>query len=213
MEFSTDARVIASRLTEMISQVLDVSRLEARQMPLAVAETDLVTLLHAAVGDLGPAPNGVSIRYELPHQPVAVTCDPGVISRVVANLVGNAYKFTRRGGEVRIVLAHANGRVRFSVTDQGPGIAPEYRERIFQKFGQAPSSQLAGARSSGLGLTFCKLAVEAHRGEIGVETAGRGGLVFGWSSPENTEPVARERLRCPWEWHRGLGPQRRREGR
>jgi two-component system sensor histidine kinase/response regulator len=178
VEYATDAQAIASRLTEMVSQVLDVSRLEAGQMPLSVAITDLVMLLPAAVGELGPTPGGVSVVYELPNEPVHVSCDPAVISRVVANLVGNAYKFTRRNGEVRIGLIHRNGRARFSVTDQGPGIAAEYRERIFEKFGQVPTSGSAGARSSGLGLTFCKLAVEAHCGEIGVETAETGGSRF-----------------------------------
>jgi two-component system sensor histidine kinase/response regulator len=178
VEYTTDAQAIASRLTEMVSQVLDVSRLEAGQMPLSLAETDLVLLLPAAVGGLGATPAGLSVIYELPSEPVPVSCDPAVIGRVVANLVGNAYKFTRRDGEVRIGLVQRNGRVRFSVTDQGPGVAPEYRERIFEKFGQVPQSGSAGARSSGLGLTFCKLAVEAHRGEVGVESAETGGSRF-----------------------------------
>jgi two-component system, sensor histidine kinase and response regulator len=178
MEYTTDAQAIAGRLAEMVSQVLDVSRLEAGRMPLSVAETDLVLLLPAAVGDLGPTPAGLNVIYEFPNEPVSVSCDAAVIGRVVANLVGNAYKFTRRNGEVRIGLVQHNGRVRFSVTDQGPGVALEYRERIFEKFGQGPSSGSAGARSSGLGLTFCKLAVEAHRGEVGVESTETGGARF-----------------------------------
>ena len=178
MEYTADAQAIAGRLAEMVSQVLDVSRLEAGRMPLSVAETDLVLLLPAAVGGLGVTPAGLRVIYELPNEPVPVSCDAAVIGRVVANLVGNAYKFTRRNGEVRIGLVQRNGRVRFSVTDQGPGVAPEYRERIFEKFGQVPLSGSAGARSSGLGLTFCKLAVEAHRGEVGVESAESGGARF-----------------------------------
>ena len=178
MEYTTDAQAIAGRLAEMVSQVLDVSRLEAGRMPLSVAETDLVLLLPAAVGGLGATPVGLNVIYELPNEPVPVSCDAAVIGRVVANLVGNAYKFTRRNGEVRIGLVQRNGRVRFSVTDQGPGVAPEYRERIFDKFWQVPSSGSASARSSGLGLTFCKLAVEAHRGEVGVESAETGGSRF-----------------------------------
>ncbi|MEA2712505.1 MAG: two-component system, sensor histidine kinase and response regulator [Gemmatimonadales bacterium] len=178
IEYTADAQAIAGRLAEMVSQVLDVSRLEAGRMPLSVAETDLVLLLPAAVGGLGVTPAGLRVIYELPTEPVPVSCDAAVIGRVVANLVGNAYKFTRRNGEVRIGLVQRNGRVRFSVTDQGPGVAPEYRERIFEKFGQVPSSGSAGARSSGLGLTFCKLAVEAHRGEVGVESAETGGARF-----------------------------------
>jgi signal transduction histidine kinase len=120
----------------------------------------------------------VKVIYELPNEPVPVSCDPDVIGRVVANLVGNAYKFTPRNGEVRIGLVQRNGRVRFSVTDQGPGVAPEHRQRIFDKFWQVPSSRSAGARSSGLGLTFCKLAVEAHRGVVGVESTETGGARF-----------------------------------
>jgi two-component system, sensor histidine kinase and response regulator len=178
VEYTTEAQAIAARLTEMVSQVLDVSRLEAGRMPLSVADTDLVLLLPAAVGNLGATPAGVSVIYELPNEPVPVSCDAVVIGRVVANLVGNAYKFTRRNGEVRIGLVQRNGRVRFSVADQGPGVAPEYRQRIFDKFWQVPSSGSAGARSSGLGLTFCKLAVEAHRGEVGVESTETGGARF-----------------------------------
>jgi two-component system, sensor histidine kinase and response regulator len=187
LEYTADAQAIAGRLTEMVSQVLDVSRLEAGRMPLSVAETDLVLLLPAAVGGLGVTPAGVKVIYELPNEPVPVSCDAAVIGRVVANLVGNAYKFTRRDGEVRIGLVQHNGRVRFSVTDQGPGVAPEHRERIFEKFGQVPSSGSAGARSSGLGLTFCKLAVEAHRGEVGVESAETGGARF-WVELPRVQP-------------------------
>jgi two-component system sensor histidine kinase/response regulator len=187
MEYTADAQAIAARLTEMVSQVLDVSRLEAGQMPLSVADTDLVRLLPAAVGGLGPTPAGLSVVYELPKEPVPVSCDAAVIGRVVANLVGNAYKFTRRDGEVRIGLVQRNGRVRFSVTDQGPGVAPEHRERIFEKFGQVRSSGPAGARSSGLGLTFCRLAVEAHRGELGVESAETGGARF-WVELPRLQP-------------------------
>jgi signal transduction histidine kinase len=187
LEYTADAGAIAGRLTEMVSQVLDVSRLEAGRMPLSLAETDLVMLLPAAVGGLGVTPVGLNVIYELPNEPVPVSCDPAVIGRVVANLVGNAYKFTRRNGEVRIGLVQRNGRVRFSITDQGPGVAPEHRERIFEKFGQVPSSGSTGARSSGLGLTFCKLAVEAHRGEVGVENAETGGARF-WVELPRLQP-------------------------
>jgi two-component system, sensor histidine kinase and response regulator len=178
IDYANESGLIANRLTEMISQVLDVSRLEVGQMPVALAETDLVALLPSAVSGLGPAPNGVQVGYDLPGEPLLVSCDPDLISRVVGNLVGNAFKFARRNGEVRIGLAASNGRVRVTVTDDGPGIAPEFREVIFEKFGQTPEGRLKKARSSGLGLTFCKLAVAAHGGEIGVEAAVPGGSRF-----------------------------------
>lgn len=178
VEYASEADAIAGRLTEMISQVLDVSRLESGQMPLAAKETDLAALLPAAVASLGPPPSEIKVSYDLPGSPVLMTCDPDLISRVVSNLVGNAFKFTPTGGQVRVGLTVEVDRVRLTVTDNGPGIPAEFRGVIFDKFGQAPLGRAAGVRSTGLGLNFCKLAVEAHRGKIGMEAAENGGARF-----------------------------------
>ncbi|HEY3012328.1 MAG TPA: ATP-binding protein, partial [Gemmatimonadales bacterium] len=142
----------------------------------------------AAVAALGPPPCGINLTYEMPESPVTILCDPDLISRVVVNLVGNAFKFTPSGGRIRIGLVAEPDRVRLTVTDNGPGIPAEFRGVIFEKFGQAPLGQAAGGRSSGLGLTFCKLAVEAHKGKIGIEGAEDGGARF-WV--ELFHPVAR----------------------
>jgi signal transduction histidine kinase len=177
-EYASEADAIAKRLTEMISQVLDMSRLESGQMPLSLKEADFRTLLPEAVASLGPPPEGITVEFDLPESPVPMTCDPDLISRVVINLVGNAFKFTPPGSQVRVALISEVDRVRFMVTDKGPGIPVEFRGKIFEKFGQAPLGQSVGVRSTGLGLTFCKLAVEAHRGKIGMENAESGGARF-----------------------------------
>ncbi|HEU4680922.1 MAG TPA: HAMP domain-containing sensor histidine kinase [Gemmatimonadales bacterium] len=178
VEYASEAQLIARRLTEMISQVLDVSRLESGHMPLRLEETDLIALLRAAVASLGPPPQGVTVAYEIPGSTFRLVCDPDLISRVIINLVGNAYKFTPSEGQVVIGLAIETDRVRLTVTDSGPGVPPEFQGVIFEKFRQAPMRQSAGVRSTGLGLTFCKLAVEAHRGKIGMEGAENGGARF-----------------------------------
>jgi two-component system, sensor histidine kinase and response regulator len=179
VDYASEGQVIAGRLTEMISQVLDVSRMESGRMPLSPKDTDLVVLLPAAVASLGPAPAGITVVYELPSSPVTISCDPDLLSRVVVNLVGNAFKFTpREAGRVEIGLVDETERVRITITDNGPGVPPEFRGKIFEKYGQAPLGQSSGARSSGLGLTFCKLAVEAHGGRIGLESASGGGARF-----------------------------------
>jgi two-component system, sensor histidine kinase and response regulator len=179
VEYVSEAQVIAGRLTEMISQVLDVSRMESSQMPLALKDTDLTTLLPAAVNSLGPAPAGIAVTFEMPDLPATIPCDPDLLSRVVVNLVGNAFKFApREAGRVEIGLVSEPDRVRITVTDNGPGIPPEFRGKVFEKFGQAPLGQSSGMRSSGLGLTFCKLAVEAHGGRIGLERAAQEGARF-----------------------------------
>ncbi len=189
LEFARDAHAVAGHLEEMISQVLDVSRLESGDMPLSPEDTDLVQLLPGAVASLGPPPEGMEIVYELADRPVVIACDRKVVARVVANLVGNAFKFVPRRGEVRIGLEGTNGVVRVTVTDNGPGVQPEHRKLIFEKFGQAPLGRAGKARSSGLGLTFCKLAVEAHGGKIGVDSSNGGGARFWIELPRKTGPV------------------------
>lgn len=176
-EYASDAQAVVRRLSGMISQVLDVSRLEAGEMPLSLKDTDLTALLPAAVATLGPPPSAIEVVWTLPERTVTLACDPDLITRVVANLVGNAFKFTPAGGKVRLELVEETDRVRLIVSDTGPGIPPEFRDKVFEKFGQAPL-EAAGVRSSGLGLTFCKLAVEAHRGRIGLESAAGGGARF-----------------------------------
>jgi PAS domain S-box-containing protein len=186
VEFAREAHTIAGHLNEMVSQVLDVSRLESGDMPLSPEDTDLVGLLPASVATIGPQPEGIDVVYETPEKQVVVACDREVVARVVANLVGNAFKFTRN--EVRIGVEGSNGVVRVTVSDNGPGVEPEYREVIFEKFGQAPLGRVGKARSSGLGLTFCKLAVEAHGGKIGVDSSSGGGARFWIELPRKAEP-------------------------
>jgi len=182
-EYAVEAHKIAGRLKELVSQVLDVSRLESGQMPLSRTDVDLAELLPTAVASLGPPPEGISLAYEISGDQVVVACDHDLISRVIINLVGNAFKFA--GGNVRIGLRRNEDRVRITVTDDGPGVPEKFRQMIFEKFGQTPLGQ-STARSTGLGLTFCKLAVQAHQGEIGFDPADRGGACFWVELPVRT---------------------------
>jgi two-component system, sensor histidine kinase and response regulator len=186
LECARDAHAVAGHLKEMISQVLDVSRLESGDMPLSLRDSDLMKLLSGAVASLGPPPDGIDIVYEAAEQPVIVACDRDVVMRIVANLVGNAFKFAPRRSQVRIRLEGSNGVVRVTVSDNGPGVDPEHRKVIFEKFGQAPLGRAGKARSTGLGLTFCKLAVEAHGGTIGVDSNDGGGARFWIELPRKT---------------------------
>ena len=116
-------------------------------------------------------PAGLPVRH----------ADRGLILRVIQNRVGNAIKFTPRAGSIRVTAAPeaAQGVVAVSVGDDGPGIAPDLRPRLFQEF---VTGSLPG-RGSGLGLAFCRLAVEAHGGRIRVESEPGRGTSFTFTLP------------------------------
>ena len=111
--------------------------------------------------------------------------DEDKLRRIVTNIVGNSLKFTPPGGSVTIgVQADEQDRgLLFRVTDTGEGIPPEAFERIFEKFGQVESRKAGRKMSTGLGLTFCKMAVEAHGGHISVESELGKGTTFSFAIP------------------------------
>jgi PAS domain S-box-containing protein len=182
------------RLTRMIESMLDVERMEAGQFPLQKVLISCAELVDEVLRDIAPLvrESGVEMESDVAPNLPSIHADPDVLRRVLWNLLDNALKYTPGGGVVR-VWARAIVRtgseagpphrlppghwVMLGVSDSGPGISPEDQERIFDKFAQA---SVAGARrrGSGLGLTFCRLAVEAHGGRIWVESRPGGGSTF-----------------------------------
>ena len=113
--------------------------------------------------------------------PVVADLDEDLIKRVLANLLGNALKFTPSDGLINISASSSGDLVRIEVADTGPGIAPEDQQKIFAKFAQLDSPQKR--RGSGLGLTFAKMAVESHGGSIGVTSQLGAGSTFWFTLP------------------------------
>ena len=178
-----DARSSGLALVGMVNSLLDVNRLEQGEMPLHVTVSDMDALVQEAVGSLGSLVRPQALRYQKPSPPVMVSCDADLIVRVIANLVGNAMKFTPKDGAVTISVENQDGGAALRVTDTGIGIPEEYHGKIFEKLGQVVSRQQRETNSTGLGLTFCKLAVEAHGGEIGVESEPGKGSAFWFTLP------------------------------
>lgn len=163
-------------LTEMVSNVLDVSRFEASAMPLHRTDLDLRAVVREAVASLGLGARAAKVELVLPDDAVPGRVDGGVLRRVVANLVDNALKFGGTRGTVRVSLAVGEGGAILGVSDQGPGVPASEQARIFDKFGRVEGN--GAVRGTGLGLTFCKLAVEAHGGLIGVTSDQGQGATF-----------------------------------
>lgn len=177
-----DLAMKASRwMVQMVNVLLDASKIEAGQMHLRLVECDVGDLLMDAIDAIRSLADEKNISLEQVHLRGVV--DRDTVSRVVQNLVSNAVKLTPPGGDVRVTL-QAKGRVlRVEVCDHGPGIAAQHHPKIFEKFGQLDSNVRQSVPSSGLGLYFCKLAVEAHGGKIGVDSEVGKGSTFWFELP------------------------------
>jgi len=170
----------AGRVAEMISQMLELSRLEAGRMPLEKRPCDLAQVVAEAMEGLRPQLGHRRISATCP-EPLRVPADPGLLRRILANLLGNACKFTDDQGMIAITVTRAGSAARIAVADDGPGIPRASQEAIFEKFGQGSGPRQG--QGFGLGLAFCRLAVAAHGGEIGVESQPGAGSTFWFTLP------------------------------
>ena len=183
----------ADDLRDMISTLLDVNRLEAGQMPLRIQQNDLAKIARDAAARFTPILEGRILQCQGVEEPVSMACDADLVRRVLENLISNAIKFTRSDGGRIVVGVDQNGRgAVLSVTDNGEGIPVEQHKRIFEKFGQTEAGSKR-QNSTGIGLAFCRLAVEAHGGKIGVRSAPGEGSTF-WFSLASRESMISQRL-------------------
>jgi PAS domain S-box-containing protein len=177
------AQHAAHGMARMINGILDVSKMEARMMKLELGACDLVEVIGQSLDDFASLVGARELDFEHPTPPVAVRADRGIVARIVQNLVANALRLTPAGGRIQIGVVVEAQNVKVFVTDTGPGIPPAFRHRIFDTFAQVGPPAASRLPTSGLGLAFCKLAVEAHGGCIGVESEEGNGSTFWFTLP------------------------------
>ncbi|HEY1304202.1 MAG TPA: response regulator [Vicinamibacterales bacterium] len=171
-------------LTRMANELLDVSRLEEGRMPIERAACDLTQIAHEVRSALRPIDVDRPIEIESAGS-VCVQCDRTLVRRVLENLVSNGITHTPAGSRMRISISRRDGRVRVAVHDQGRGVPLEARARIFEKFGTLENRHERSYQSVGLGLAFCKLAIEAQSGTIGVDAGVPVGSTFWFELPSD----------------------------
>lgn len=170
-------------MRDMISNLLDIGKMEEGKLALRYEEINLDVIFREITDVMRvlARQEGKSISVHTPSGLPNIKADKEILKRIISNLIGNALKFTSSDSEIEIAASYntENKEVVVSVKDQGEGIPKEYLQRVFEKFVQVESAQ-AGKRSGrGLGLTFCKMAVEAHGGRIWVESeVGKGSTFY-----------------------------------
>jgi signal transduction histidine kinase len=172
----------SDELGRMINNLLDVSRLEAGRMPLERRVWNLTRMADEVRAALETVDRETRIEVESPGA-VEVSCDGSLVRRIMENLVGNAIRHTPAGTRIRISIARDEGRAHVAVHDEGGGVPAQARTKIFEKFGTVESRHERVYHSVGLGLAFCKLAIEAHGGTIGVDPGVPVGSTFWFELP------------------------------
>jgi two-component sensor histidine kinase len=172
-----------TRLNRLISDLLDLSKIEAGKFELNRTEIDLAEVIEQVAGSFAPAlqERGLSIKTEIACRPVRLLVDADKIVQVLTNLINNAMKFTREGS-ITVKLDATDALVHCAVQDTGIGIPAEKLSRVFGKFQQFGAA-IRGEKGTGLGLSLCKSLVETHEGTIAVESTAGVGTTFKFSLP------------------------------
>jgi signal transduction histidine kinase len=183
-EYLDDIISSGNHLLSLINDILDLSKVEAGQVELQMHPFSLREALERGVVMVREraTEDGVRVAFAVDPEVDVVDGDERRIKQVIFNLLSNAVKFTSAGGEVDVSATRANGEVRVSVADTGPGIAPEDRERIFEEFQQSESGE-AQREGTGLGLALSKRYVELHGGRIWLESELGQGSTFTFALP------------------------------
>lgn len=175
-----DAETKSEDLLALIDDILEVARIEEANISLTLAPMAPGALLAELVHEWGHRfhQEGTTASVSVADDAPVFTGDKGLIKRVFSNLIQNAVTHSSHAVHLELSARRAGQGVLFTVSDNGPGIPPEYHDLIFRKFGQVEMPRSPRTRSSGLGLTFCKLVVERHGGRIWVKSAEGQGSSF-----------------------------------
>jgi PAS domain S-box-containing protein len=168
----------SDRLAELISNLLDMSRIEAGTLRIETESIDLHPIIEETATEFQMMTRDHMIQAHLPPVLPPVMADPRRARQVLRNLVENAVKYSPNGGPITLSAQVRADHLQASIADQGIGIEPEQLDHIFDRFYQVDSASTRRVGGSGLGLSICKAIVEAHNGEIWVESQSNRGSTF-----------------------------------
>lgn len=171
------------RLQELIDHLLDLSRLDAGRLPIQLKSHSLQEILLEASPQLTVLTNGQQLTTHIPENLPPVFVDKKRIAQVLVNLIRNSATYAPKGTEINISASVRSNSVQINVNDQGPGIPPSERKRVFQAFRRGISEETGSAKGAGLGLAICKGLVEAHGGRIWIRKKTSPGTTVSFTVP------------------------------
>jgi signal transduction histidine kinase len=187
-EYLKNALVATDRLIQLVNDMLNISRIESGRLEFSIKSVNVRQLVEEVMKEVLPQMNELGIQLLI--SPVSIVpmvlADADKIKEVLINLIGNAMKFTPKGGRVTISLTTIGDMVEITITDTGCGIDPEDISKLFQKFSMIPGAySLDQPKGTGLGLYISKAIIEGHKGKISAQSAGIGkGTAFTFSLPK-----------------------------
>jgi PAS domain S-box-containing protein len=176
----------SERLGRLVTDILDIDRMESGSMPMDFRDHRVAELIETAVSQLRPIAAEAGVRLTIEETTGGVNADADRVVQTLVNLIGNAIKFSPPGGVVHIGAGHAGapGMITFTVADQGRGIPQDKLQRVFERFEQVDSSDDREMGGSGLGLSISRSIIERHGGRIWAESPAGGGAIFRFTLPD-----------------------------
>ncbi|MCU4175720.1 tetratricopeptide repeat-containing sensor histidine kinase [Carboxylicivirga sp. N1Y90] len=185
----------AMQMLNMVLNILDIQKFEDASMNIQPETNLLSQAINKAIDQiiLPAKEKNIAIENTI-RTDLTILADNDLVERVLINLLSNAIKYTPNNGKVHLIAKEEGGEyLKIKVEDSGRGIPKKQQFKIFEKFGQVEAKDLGYNRSTGLGLTFCKMAIEGHGGKIGVESDGEHGSAF-WFTLKKTHTEISEHL-------------------
>jgi PAS domain S-box-containing protein len=184
----------ADRMIKLVTDLLDLTYVQAGRLRIQRELCDLRRLVDGAARAIEPLARkrGQRLELRLPAEPASAYVDESRLQRALTNLLSNAQRYGRDGGRIQVALEADDRYVRIAVSDDGPGIAPAERERIFERFYRPEAEQVNRNEGSGLGLPIARAMVELHGGRIWAESEPGAGSIFWIEIPNALSAEAAE---------------------
>lgn len=176
----------ATRLINLINDLLDIEKLEAGKMDMAVKDIELQPVFEESLESVSQFASSHCVKLDIEPTSLKVLADHNRLIQVLINLMSNAIKFSPEGESVRLLAIDSGNMVEVQVVDKGRGVPESHREAIFERFKQVEAADATEKKGTGLGLPICKLIVESHGGTIGVTSTAGSGSTFWFKIPKSS---------------------------